>query len=93
MFALEIVSKGVTIFLKKSLNSLCVKGRSCGLVAQRSECSHGMREVLGLRPGRAMCFYLSCDIWWLSVGPFSAASSKGIVSSFRHGSKQIRGRI
>ena len=46
-----------------------VTGRSCGSVARWSECSHGMREVLGSSPGRAMCFFLPCDIWWLSVGP------------------------
>ena len=35
-----------------------VTGRPCGSVAQWSECSHGMREVLGSSPGRAMCFFL-----------------------------------
>ena len=35
-----------------------------------------MREVLGLSPGRAMCFFLSCDIWW----PVWAKSSKWTVS-------------
>ena len=39
-----------------------VAGRPCGSVAQWSECSHGMREVLGSSPGRAMCFFLPCDI-------------------------------
>ena len=48
-----------------------VTGRPCGSVAQWSECSHGMREVLGSSPGRAMCFFLPCYIWWLSVGPCS----------------------
>ena len=38
-----------------------VTGRPCGSVAQWSECSHGMREVLGSSPGRAMCFFLPCD--------------------------------
>ena len=38
-----------------------VTGRPCGSVAQWSECSHGVREVLG--PGRAMCFFLPCDIY------------------------------
>ena len=38
-----------------------VTGRLCGSVAQWSECSLGMREVLGSSPGRAMCFFLSCD--------------------------------
>ena len=52
-------------------------------VAQWSECSHGMREVLGSSPGRAMCFFIPCDIsfggsvWVLA----RAASSKGTVSS------------
>ena len=49
-----------------------VTGRPCGSVAQWSEeCLHGMREILGLSPGRAMCFFLPCDIWWLSAGPCS----------------------
>ena len=39
-----------------------VTGRPCGSVAQWSECSHGMREVLGSSPGRTMCFFLPCDI-------------------------------
>ena len=38
-----------------------VTGRPCGSVAQWSECSHGMREVLGSIPCRAMCFFLPCD--------------------------------
>ena len=39
-----------------------VTGRPCRSVVQWSECSHGLREVLGWSPGRAMCFYLLCDI-------------------------------
>ena len=39
-----------------------VTGRPCGSVAQWSECSHGMREVLGSSPGRAVCFFLPGDI-------------------------------
>ena len=58
-----------------------VTGRSCGSVAQWSECSHGMREVLGLSPGRAMCFFLPCDIWWPRWVRARAASSKGTVLS------------
>ena len=38
-----------------------VTGRPCGSVAQWAECLHSMREVLGLSPGRAMCFFLPCD--------------------------------
>ena len=30
-----------------------VKGRPCGSVAQLADCSHGKRETLGSRPGRA----------------------------------------
>ena len=37
--------------------------RPCGSVAQWSECSHSMQEVLGSSPGRAMCFFLPCDMW------------------------------
>ena len=33
-----------------------VKGRPCGSVAQLAECSHGKREALGSRPGRATIF-------------------------------------
>ena len=40
-----------------------VTGRPCGSVAQWSECSHGMREVLGSSPGWAMCFFLPCDTY------------------------------
>ena len=40
-----------------------------------------MREVLGSDPGRAMCFFLSCDIWWPVWVRARAASSKGTVSS------------
>ena len=57
-----------------------VTGRPCGSVAQWSECSHGMRKVLGSSPGRAMCFFLPCDIWWLVWVRARAASSKGTVS-------------
>ena len=39
-----------------------VAGRPCGSAAQWSECLHGMREVLGSSPGRAMCFFLPFDI-------------------------------
>ena len=40
-----------------------VTGPPCGSVAQWSECPHGLREVLGSSPGRAMCFPPPCDIW------------------------------
>ena len=33
-----------------------LKRRPCGSVAQLAECSHGKREALGLRPGRATIF-------------------------------------
>ena len=39
-----------------------VTDRPCGSVAQWSECSYGMREVLGSSSGRAMYFSLPCDI-------------------------------
>ena len=63
------------------INSAYVTGRPCGSVAQWSECSHGMREVLGSSPGRSMCFFLPCDIWWSVWVRGRAASSKGTVSS------------
>ena len=53
----------------------------CASIAQWSECSHGMREVLGSIPARAMCFFLPCDIWWPVWVRARAASSKGTVSS------------
>ena len=59
-----------------------VTGRPCGSVAQWSECSHSLREVLGSSPGRAMCFFLQCDIWWPVWVHARAASSIGAVSSF-----------
>ena len=40
-----------------------VTGRPCGSVAQCSECSHGLREVLDSSPVRAMCFFLPCDMY------------------------------
>ena len=49
--------------------------RPCGSGARWSECSHG------LRVGRAMCFILHCDNWWLVWVRARAASSKGIISS------------
>ena len=65
-----------------------VTGRLCGSVAERSECSHGMREVLGSSPGRAMCFFLPCEIWWPVWVRARAASSKGTVSSVSDRIKQ-----
>ena len=34
-----------------------VTGRPFGSVAQWTGCSHGLQEVLGSSPGRAMCFF------------------------------------
>ena len=59
-----------------------VTGRPCGSVAQWSECSHGMREVLGSSSGRTMCFFLPCDIWWLSVGPCSGSSVVRVFATY-----------
>ena len=42
---------------------------------------YGMREVLDSSPGRAMCFFIPCDIWWPVRVRARAASSKGTVSS------------
>ena len=45
-----------------------VTGWPCGLVAQWSECLHGMREVLGSSHTWALCFFLLWDIWsWRKV--------------------------
>ena len=67
-----------------------VKGIACGSVAQWLECLHGKREILGLSPGRAICFFLACDIWCVRA---RAASSKMdcLVGSGMVGSVQIRG--
>ena len=46
-----------------------VTGRPCGSVAQWSECSHCVREVLGSSPSRAMCFFLPCDILDITIKP------------------------
>ena len=56
-----------------------VTGRPCGSVAQWSECSHGMREVLGSSPGRAVCFFLPCDIC-LSLSCLKTLMFKNIVN-------------
>ena len=55
--------------------------RPCGSGDQWSECWHGLREILGSGLGRAMCFILHCDNWWLVWVRARAASSKGTVSS------------
>ena len=62
-------------------NVMTVTGRPCGSVTQWSKCSHDMREVLGSSPGRAMCFFLPCYIWWLSLGPCSGCEQQRTVSS------------
>ena len=59
------------IILRKEIATIglgFVTGRPCGSVTQCSECSHGMREVLGSSPGWAMCFFLPCDILAPNVG-------------------------
>ena len=53
----------------------------CGSVAQWSECSHGMREVLGSSPGRAMCLFLPCDITNSVFHPHSRQVFVGTVTS------------
>ena len=53
---------------------ICVTSRSCGSVAQWSECSHGLRGVLGSN-------FLPCDVWWPVWVRARAANSKGTVSS------------
>ena len=68
-------------FFPKTSLDFNVTGRLSGSVAQWSECSHGMREVLGSSPGRAMCFFLPCDSWWPVWVHAQAGSSKGTVSS------------
>ena len=41
---------------RKKSSPVCIKGRPCGSVAQLAECSHGKREALRSRPGRATIF-------------------------------------
>ena len=60
-FKVCMVSICSHLFDDTGLSGCAIK--SCGSVAQWSECSHGMREVLGSSPGGAMCFFLPCDIW------------------------------
>ena len=38
---------------------MIVIGRPCGSVAQWSECSHDIREVLGSSPGRAITGWIT----------------------------------
>ena len=52
----------------KKLAVISDTSQPCGSVAHWSECLHGMREVLGSSPGRAMCFFLPCDIRGLAWG-------------------------
>ena len=58
-----------------------VTGRPCGSVAQWTECSHGMREVLGSSTDRAMCFFLPVTFGGSLWVRGRAASSKGTVST------------
>ena len=58
-----------------------VTGGPCGWVAQWSECSHRVQEVLGSSPGGPCAFsspVTSGGSVWVRAG---AASSKGTVSS------------
>ena len=71
-----------------------VTGRPCGSVAQWSDYLHGMREVLGSSPGRTVCIFFPCDIWWPVWGSvLGLRAEKGLSRRFRQGSEQIRGRI
>ena len=80
---------------KKHMARLGLKPRISHIpVAQWSEGLHGMREVLGLNPGRAMCFFLPCDIpplWHLVAqcgSVLGLRAAKGLSRRFRHGSEQ-----
>ena len=71
-----------------------VTGRPCDSVAQRPECSHGMREVFGSSPGRAMCFFP--PLWHLVAqcgSVLELRAAKELSRRSCHGSEQIRGRI
>ena len=62
-----------------------VAGRPCGSVAQWSECSHGMREVLGSSPGQAVYFFLPCDTNMPIVSRHFTGSSNGhVISKYGH---------
>ena len=56
-----------------------VTGRPCGSMAQWSECSRGMREVLGSSPGWAVCFFLPCDIYSSVPAWFRADSGTNLI--------------
>ena len=70
-----------------------VTGRPCGSVDQWSECSHGLREVLGSSPGRAMCFHPPVTFGGQCGSVLGLRVAKRLSRRFRHGSGQIRGRI
>ena len=70
-----------------------VTGRSCGSVAQWSECSHGLRGVLGSSPGRAMCISSPVTFCGQCGSVLGLRATKGFSRRFRHDSEQIRGRI
>ena len=59
-----------------------VTGRPCGWVAQWTECSHGMREVLGFNPGRAMCFSFPCEAVTLTVARSLVCYSSRRIKTF-----------
>ena len=69
-----------------------VTGRPCGSVDQWSECSHGLREVLGSSPGRAMCFHPPVTFGGQCGSVLGLRVAKRLSRRFRHGSGQIRGR-
>ena len=61
----------------------------CGLRSDRIQIS-----LLGLSPGRVMCFFLPCDICWLSMALCPGCEQqRDCLVGFWHGSEQIRGQI
>ena len=75
----------IVIQIFNGLYDAGVTGRLCVSVAQWSECSHGMRGVLGSSPGRVMCFFLPCDIswpvWWANPRHSRYQSEKDTAAS------------
>ena len=71
-----------------------VTGRPCGSVSQWSECSHGVREVLGSSPVGPCAFSFPVTFGGSLWVRARAASRKGTVSRrFQHGFEQLRRRI
>ena len=58
-FNMIVVSEGKLLILCVLIHiGIFATSSQCGSVAEWSECSHIMRDILGSSSGRAMCFFL-----------------------------------